>query len=199
MSKRLMLPIVLFLALLSSLSCRFSSLQPVQPTQEAAPATGRLTVEINYTGDWYRETFGYETNAPNIRHVVLALPVSVQDELDSPGWVFTSLEFTPSPEPLAVRPDALEYQVFLSYLYDAPGGVATIDLAPGPYRVAVAFLAAAIPPTGDDNTLYPGITGGGASSEFQPLEIVAGETLRFTVELTDTNGWGYILHSVVFR
>lgn len=199
MSKRLMLCFALCLAVLGSVACRLSSAQPAQLTQEPAPTTGTLEMEITYTGYWYRETFGYEADAPNIRHIVFALPVSVHDELDSPGWVFTSLEFTPSPEPLAVQPGALEYQVFLSYLYDAPGGVATIDLAPGQYRVAVAFIAAAIPPEGGDNTLYPGITGGGASTEFQPLEIVAGETVRLSVELTDNNGWGYVLNTVVVR
>lgn len=199
MSKRLRLHIVLFLAVLSSLSCRLSSLQPVQPTQEAAPTIGRLAVEINYTGYWYRETFGYEVDAPNIRHVVLALPADSQLALEAPGWVFTSLEFTPSPEPLAFRADATEYSVFLPYIYDAPGGTATIELAPGQYRVAVAFIAAAIPASGDDNTLYPGMTGGGASTEFQVVNIVAGETTELSIELTDNNGWGYISNSVVFR
>jgi len=199
MSKRLILRSILFLVLLTGIACRFSSLGTVQPTQESIPTTGTLAVAITYTGQWYRETFGYEPDAPNIRHVVFALPADRYIELDSPGWVFTNLEFTPSPEPLAIRAEAVEYELFLPYLYDAPGGTVAIELNPGQYRVAVAFIAAAIPPSGDDNTLYPGITGGGASTEFQSVDIVAGETTQLSIELTDNNGWGYVVNHVVLR
>ena len=205
MSKRLILRLVLSLAVLAGISCRLFSPSggpdrptpgqvPVEPaTATPLPTTGTLVVEIVYTGQWYRETFGYEPDAPNIRHIVLAMPVDSQIVLASPGWVFSNLEFTSSPEPLAIREDAPAYNVFLEYLYDAPGGTATIDLVPGEYNVAAAFIAAALPPPDDDAILYPGVTGGGASNDFQVVEIVAGRTIQLSIELTDENGWGYVI------
>lgn len=144
-----------------------------------------------YTGEWYRETFDYRPDAPNIRHIVLAMPLDSDITLASPGWVFTSLQFTPSPEPFLLREEVHEYAPLLKYLYDAPSGAASIELEPGRYNVAVAFIAAPLPPPGGDVILYPGVTGGGASNEFQVVEIVAGKTMKLTIELTDDNGWGY--------
>ncbi len=160
---------------------------PVSPT----PSTGLLEVEILYTGQWYRETFNYEADAPNIRHIVLVMPVDNDITLSSPGWVFSSLQFTPSPQPFVLREEVYEYKPLLKYLYDAPGAHTSIELEPGRYNVAVAFIAAPLPPPGGDEILYPGVTGGGASTEFQEVEIVAGGTLRLTIVLTDQNGWGF--------
>lgn len=157
---------------------------------EVAATTGSLAVEIVYTGQWYRETFGYQPDAPNIRHVVLVLPVDEPLQPKGAGWVFTNLEFTPSPEPLSMREDAVEYFPFLDFLYDAPGGVTLIDLPPGEYNAAAAFIAAATPPPDEDSLLWAGVTGGGASNEFQIVEIAVGETTHYYVELTDDNGWG---------
>ncbi len=114
------------------------------------PSHATLVIEIVYTGQWYRETFNYQPDAPNIRHMVLVMPVDAEIILTAPGWVFSSLTFTPSPEPFALREERIEYEPFLKYLFDAPGGTASIDLAPGKYNVAVAFIAAALPPPNDD-------------------------------------------------
>lgn len=188
-------------------ACRFGARRPETPTREPTPTatltatvaspttvpttsstTGTLEIEIVYSGSWYRETFGYQSDAPNIRHMALILPLDTT--LTHPGFVFTSLEFTPSPEPFKLRPEVFEYVPLLEYLHDAPQGLVSVELAPGKYKVAVAFIAAALPPPGDDVTLYPGVTGGGASTDFQEVEIAAGETLHLSIELTDENGWG---------
>jgi hypothetical protein len=78
---------------------------------------GTLVVEIVYTGQWYRETFNYQPDAANIRHIVLAMPVDSVITLASPGWAFSNLKFTPSPEPFAVREEAYEFIPLLDYLY----------------------------------------------------------------------------------
>jgi len=163
---------------------------PLPVVETMQPLTGSLKVEIRYTGRWYRETFDYRPDAPNIRHILLVMPVESDITLESPGWVFTSLEFTPYPEPLTVRRELVEYMPLLEFLYDAPQGDATLDLPPGAYNLAAAFLAAPLPPPGDDALLYPGVTGGGASTEFQQVVIEAGETIEILIELTDKDGWG---------
>jgi len=173
------------------------TLEPSPTATATPPTTGTLVVEILYTGQWYRETFNYQPDAPNIRHVVLVMPVDSIIQLAGAGWAFTNLKFTPSPEPLAMREVAVEFIPILDFMYDAAGGVASIDLPPGKYNIAVAFIAAALPPPNDDAILYPGVTGGGASNEFQVVEIVAGKTVYFSVELTDKNGWGYLMEVAV--
>ena len=150
-----------------------------------------LDLTIRYTGHWYRETFDYQPDAPNIRHVALVLPAEVAFEKDA-GWVFTSLAFTSSPEPLKLNDGEDIYEPMLRYLYDVPQGHTVIELPPGIYKLAVAFIAAALPPPDEDAILYPGVTGGGASNEFQEITIEAGETLTLEIELTDENGWGYV-------
>jgi hypothetical protein len=166
---------------------------PPTPTCTAVPpTTGTLVVEIVYSGEWYRETFHYSPDAPNIRHVVLAMPVDGVIQLAGAGWAFSNLKFTPAPEPLAMREVAVDFIPILDFMYDAPGGMVSIALNPGKYNVAVAFIAAALPPPGGDVLLYPGVTGGGASNEFQVVDIAAGETVFFSAELTDQNGWGYL-------
>jgi hypothetical protein len=170
---------------------------PTATMTATPPTTGTLVVEIVYTGQWYRETFDYKPDAPNIRHVVLVMPVDSIIQLAGAGWAFTNLKFTPSPEPLAMREVAVEFIPILDFMYDAPGGVVSIDLKPGKYNVAAAFIAAALPPPGGDVILYPGVTGGGVSNEFQVVEIAAGKTVYFSVELTDENGWGYLMELAV--
>ncbi|MBI5932244.1 MAG: hypothetical protein HY867_00945 [Chloroflexi bacterium] len=184
--------LVLFvLTLLGSISCQFITRSPLPSS------TGTLDLTINYTGSWYRETFNYQPDAQNIRHIAMILPSNV-DFNDSPGRVFTTLEFTPSPEPLAFQEvtyagDPNPYKLLLEYMHDVPQGHATLDLAPGIYQLAVSFIAAALPPPNEDAFLYPGVTGGGASNEFQEIAIEAGKTLTLTIELTDENGWGYVM------
>lgn len=156
------------------------------------PITGTLVVEFVYTGEWYRETFKYEPTAPNIRHIVLAIPEDSDIFPTAPGWVFSTLMFTPYPEPFAFREEAYGNEPFLEYLYDAHAGLAEIVLEPGRYKVAVAFIAEALPPPDGDAILYPGVTGGGASNEFHSVEVRAGEITHVIYELTDENGWGAV-------
>lgn len=172
--------------------------QPPPPSDTEVPSalptasSGTLAIEIVYIGQWYRETFNYQPDAPNIRHVALVMPLDSDIQLAGAGWAFTNLKFTPSPEPLSMREDAVDFIPVLDFMYDAPGGVISIALAPGKYNIAVAFIAAALPPPGEDAILYPGVTGGGASTEFQEVTILAGETTSLRIELTDFNGWGAI-------
>ena len=161
------------------------------PPQIPPTATnGTLVVEFVYTGQWYRETFNYQPTAANIRHLVLVMPVDSDIIPASPGWVFSNLAFTSYPEPFTLRPEATGIQPLLKYLYDAPAGLVDIVLPPGMYNVAVAFIAAALPPPGDNAILYPGVTGGGASNDFHEVEVRAGQITHVSYELTDENGWG---------
>jgi len=155
-------------------------------------STGTLVVEFVYTGEWYRETFNYQPTAPNIRHIVLVMPEEGEVILSSPGWVFSTLMFTPYPEPFVFRPEVTEYVPLLAYLHDAYAGLAEVVLEPGRYKVAVAFIAEALPPPDGDAILYPGVTGGGASNEFHTVEVRAGEITHVIYELTDENGWGAV-------
>jgi len=123
--------------------------------------------------------------------MALILPTSFNYE-KSAGWVFTSLQFTPYLEPFEFGEDSAFYTPMLEYLHDIPQGYAEIELSPGTYRMAVAFILAALPSSNDDFQLYPGVTGGGFSNEFQEITIEAGKTLAITVELTDENGWGWL-------
>jgi len=164
--------------------------EPLPTETSAPPATGALAIEIRYTDRWVRETFHYQPDAPTIRHLALVMPVESTICLESPGWVFTSLEFAPYPQPMQVRRELVEYIPLLEFIYDAPQGQAVIDLAPGEYNLAVAFIAAALPPPDEDAILYPGVTGGGASTEFQRIFIAAGKTLVVLMEITDEDGWG---------
>jgi hypothetical protein len=182
--KKALLPVLLILLLLGSISCQFI-------TRSFSPTTGSLDLEIRYSGQWYKETFNYQADAPNIRHLALVVPSEVEFK-ERAGWVFTSLVFTPSPQQFALREEAYAYEPMLEYLHDAPQGHTVIELAPGAYRLAVAFIAAALPPPNDDALLYAGVTGGGASTEFREIMIEAGKTVTITIELTDENGWGYM-------
>ena len=151
---------------------------------------GVLDVTIDYVGSWYRNTFNYSREAENIRHFVLVVPESEADRA-SAGWIFTSLDL--QPDGIQVRDDRQEYAWALDYLYEAPGGSFTGDFEPGPYAVAAAFIAGPLSRedagAGEDAILWAGVTGGGASTEFQAVEITAGETASLTIPITDANGW----------
>ena len=164
----------------------------ILPTVDPIPKNkdGTLDLTIRYTRHWYREIFNYQPDAPNIRHVAFILPEEVAFETGA-GWELTYLAFTPLPEPLKLTDSGNIYAPMLEYLYDVPQGHAAIELPPGMYKLAVAFIAAALPPPDEDAILYPGVTGGGASNEFQEIVIIAGKTLTLEIELTDENGWGY--------
>lgn len=161
-------------------------------SSDTAPSgTGILDVTIDYTGTWYRETFGYAPDAENIRHVVLVLSES-EAERAGAGWILTSLTF--GPDGFGVREDRLEYAWALDYLHDAPEGYFSGEFAPGTYVVAAAFLAAPLSReeagVSEDTILWAGITGGGASTEYQTIVIEAGQTTAVTFTMTDDDGWG---------
>ncbi|MBN1287575.1 MAG: hypothetical protein JXB47_19395 [Anaerolineae bacterium] len=153
---------------------------------------GSLEVEIEYTDVWYRETFGYTRQAENIRHFVLVVPESEAGRAGA-AEIFTSLRFPTGPGELSMQEDRAALAWALDYLHEAPGGYFAGQFAPGTYYVAVAFIAAPIDREeaghSDDTTLYPGITGGGASTDYEALVIEAGVTRSVKYILTDANGW----------
>jgi hypothetical protein len=164
---------------------------PVLFSPANTPTTGVLNVDIDYVGSWYRETFQYARDAANIRHFVLVVPESEASRAD-PGWIFTSLTFQDDGS-LTVSADRQEYAWALAYVHDAPGGYFEGALEPGRYAVAVAFIAAPLSQeeagAGQDAILWPGITGGGASTAYQTVVLEAGKTTSITVRVTDDDGW----------
>ena len=167
-----------------------------RPLLGGAPL-GKLAVTITYSGDFYRETFGYTPDAPNIRHYALILPAEVAAHYgrDADG-VFSGLQFPATAEtPVQWRPEvdgALDWA--LPYLHLAPGGQYTATMKPGQYAVWTAFIAAPLSRAeagvGEDAILWAGVTGGGASTRTPvTVTVAAGETTALSVPLTDANGW----------
>ena len=153
------------------------------------PFLGFLNVDINYTGDWYRETFSYTRGAKNIKHLLLVAPESMMSRA-SAAEIFSSVKFPTAPGWLGMRKDELNWA--LEYLHLAPGGHFRGQFESGTYYVAAAFIAAPISKeeagNADDVILYPGVTGGGASTDYQEIEIESGEN-ELQIDLTDANGW----------
>jgi hypothetical protein len=150
-----------------------------------------LEVDIDYSGDWYRETFGYTRRAKNIKHFVLVIPESEATRATA-AEIFTGIRFPTSPDVLLMREDRKEFSWALEYLYEAPEGHFRGQFEPGTYYVAAAFIAVPISKEeaghSDDVILYPGVTGGGASTDYQQIVIKPREnTIEFN--LTDGNGW----------
>lgn len=152
----------------------------------------QLDVEIHYKGGFYTEVFGYAPDAPNIRHLVLVLPEMLAPQTRGSAWIFSSL--VPDAEgAITIRDDRQEYAWTLDYLYEAPGGVFSGTFKPGRYAVAAAFLAGPVSRedsgVGEDVLLWAGMTGGGASTEYQIVELEAGNTTALLLRMTDANGW----------
>jgi hypothetical protein len=67
------------------------------------------------------------------------------------------------------------------------------ELKPGRYYVGGCFIAAPLSReeagVGDDAILYAGITGGGASSDYQVVTIEPGGRRDITIFLADRDGW----------
>ena len=162
-----------------------------EPPLVAAGNVGFLQVGIDYSGNWYRETFSYTRQAENIRHFVLVMPQGQVDRAHA-DEVFSSIDFSTGPGVLSVREGREEFAWALEYMYEAPGGDFRGQFEPGMYYVAAAFVAAPISRDEaghpDDAILYAGITGGGASTDYRRIEIEPGENaLKFN--LADTDGW----------
>jgi hypothetical protein len=182
--------IALLAAVVLIASCTLPFLPP--PTPTLSPGMGGLSVNIDYTGTWYRETFEYSRQAENIRHYVLMMPASEVDRARA-GAIFTSLQFPENPGDERLRPDRADVAWALDDLYEAPEGHFRGEFEPGTYYLAVAFIAAPLSreeaEVGEDAVLYAGITGGGASTDYQEIAIEAGKWVDLTVTMTDANGW----------
>lgn len=152
---------------------------------------GELEIGIEYIGSFYLEVFGYSPEALNIKHLVLLVPEEVPLPVNS-GQIFQSLLFTSPGADLEMRADRQEHAWSLDYLYEAPQGQLSVQVEPGTYSLAVAFIAAPINRDDagipDSTLLYPGVTGGGASTDFQEIVIERG-VKRFEFTLMDSNGW----------
>ena len=164
-----------------------SCICPLLPSFTSTTST--LNGDVIYTDSWYRETFDYARDAENIRHFVLVVP---EDEAEraTPGSIFTSLMLLP--DGITLRDDRKEYEWALNYLHVAPEGYFTGAFEPGTYAVAAAFIAAPLSREeagAEDAILWPGVTGGGASTEYQSVVLQAGETADIAFELTDADGW----------
>jgi hypothetical protein len=164
---------------------------PFFPTS-STPTTGTLSVDIDYTGTWYRDTFNYARDAPNIKHYVLVVPESEADRA-SAGEIFVNYSFWSGPDEPLVNRDGEDLSWALDYLHEAPEGYFTGDFAPGRYMLAAAFIAAPLSReeagVSGDVILYPGVTGGGASTDYKGIVIEAGKTADIKIILTDANGW----------
>lgn len=153
------------------------------------PDKAVLDVTITYSGGFYTQTFHYAPDAPNIWHFVLVMPESETAKGDA-GWVFTSLSLQPTG--LTVRDDRQQYAWALPYVHEAPKAHFVGEFDPGTYAVAGAFIAGPIPPEqagAEPGSLYPGVTGGGANSDYQTVTLQKGQTISITIALTDSNGW----------
>ncbi len=93
-----------------------------------------------------------------------------------------------------MEPKWKKYSCALEYIYQAKYGNIKIALEHGEYVFAVAFLASEVnlqeAGHSQDTLLWPGVTGGGASTSFEQLLINDGEHKSIKVELNDDNGWG---------
>jgi hypothetical protein len=148
--------------------------------------TGTLDVTINYSDGFYTQTFDYSRYARNIRHFVLILPQSEVGD-GSPTRIFSGLE--PQEEGFTLSEDSQEYAWALDYVYEAPRGWLVVDLGPGTYAVAAAFIARRPPADANEEIDWNGTFGGGASTDLQTVVIEPGETSVVVLEMTDDNGW----------
>lgn len=179
---------------LGALDALVTSLMVSPPTElpsAAEDSVGSLRIDVDYRGTWYRETFSYTRQAENIAHFVLVMPES-QVERATADQVFSSIDFSKAPDALSIREGREELAWALDYVYEAHGGYFYGQFEPGTYYVAAAFVAAPISREeagqSDDTTLYAGMTGGGASTDYQHVEIAPGEN-HVTLILTDRDGW----------
>jgi hypothetical protein len=167
----------------------------VRPSTELGPApvdeAGTLQVDIDYRGTWYRETFGYTRQGENMAHFVLVIPESEVDHATA-DQVFSSIDFSTAPTSLSLREGREPFAWALAYVNNAPEGRFRGQFEPGTYYVAAAFVAAPLSREDagqpDENALYSGMTGGGASTDYWRIEIAPGEN-TVTLGLTDRDGW----------
>ena len=164
---------------------------PTEPGPVARGSRGTLQVDIDYRGTWYRETFSYTRQAEHVAHFVLVVPESQVDRATA-NQVFSSIDFSTAPGTLSTREGREAFAWALAYVNHAPEGCFRGQFEPGTYYVAAAFVAAPLSREEagqpDDATLYAGMTGGGASTDYWRIEIEPGENF-LTLSLTDRDGW----------
>ncbi len=170
------------------------SLLVMPPTKRpSVDGVGFLQIDVDYRGNWYRQTFSYTRQAENIRHFALVMPASQVDRATA-DQVFSSIDFSTGPGVLSagVRKGREEFAWALDYLHEAPAGYFRGQFEPGTYYVAAGFVAAPLSKKEagqpDDAILYAGMTGGGASTDYRKIEIKPGEN-AITLSLTDRDGW----------
>ena len=154
-------------------------------------ANGLLAVDIVYLGQWYRDAFHYSKDAPNIRHFAVIMPeAQYQENPHIPGQICSSLSFPIDDGPLQIRDGARETNWDLSALHPVPYQA---ELEPGRYYVGGCFIAAPLSRqeagAGDEAILYAGISGGGASSDYQIVTVEPGRRKDISIRLTDKDGW----------
>lgn len=181
--------LILIPAALFMMGCTFPFLASLTGSTHT-DGNGVLDVNINYTGSWYVDTFGYARDAENVRHFVLVIPADLAQDVN-PGAVFTSIALLP--DGIGVREGREDYAWALDYVHEVPEGYLTATFEPGTYAVAAAFITGPLSReeanAGDDAILWAGITGGGASTDFETVTLAAGETESVTFLLTDDDGW----------
>lgn len=179
------------LGLLDALVGSLLVMPSTQPS--SVEGVGFLQVDVDYRGNWYRKTFSYTRQAENIRHFVLVMPASRVAQATA-DQVFSSIDFSTGTGGALprVRKGREEFAWALAYLHEAPAGYFRGQFAPGTYYVAAGFVAAPLSKKEagqpDDAILYAGMTGGGASTDYQKIEIKPGEN-AITLSLTDRDGW----------
>ena len=176
-----------------------------QSQTESDATTGLLAVDIVYFGQWYRDTFHYSKEAPNIRHFAVIVPeAQYQENPHIPGQICSSLSFPIDDGPLQIRSGAGETNWDLTVLHPVPYQA---ELKPGQYYVGGCFIAAPLSRqeagVGDEVILYAGITGGGASSDYQMVTLEPGRRKDITITLTDKDGWAcpwvYVFNGTAFE
>ncbi len=185
-SRRCMILVPFVLMLMLSMACLF----PFMLGQSHSTAkTGTLSVDINYMDTFYRETFNYTRDAPNIKHFVLVLPESEANRATVVELLYSIRFPENSGDPWITDPAA---QWAEQYLYEAPGARFTGEFAPGDYELAAVFIAGPVSADEagvEEGTLYAGMTGGGANTDFQPIHISEGQEAQINITMTDANGW----------
>ena len=177
----------------------------IDPTPVPTEPAASLQVDIDYRGTWYRDTFDYTKDADHVAHLVLVMPESQVDRATA-DQVFSSIDFSAAPDTLTARAGREEFAWTLAHVYPAPDGRFGGSFEPGTYYIAAAFVTAPVTREeaghADEDTLYAGMTGGGASTDYRRMEIEPGDN-DVTLSLTDADGWAcpwlYVRDGDVFR
>lgn len=89
------------------------------PKPGTASLQAALEIDIDYTGSFYRQVFGYSPGAFNIKHLVLLVPADAERTAPA-DQIFQSLLFPSEGKDLEMRQDRQAYTWDLDYLNEAP-------------------------------------------------------------------------------